>query len=82
MRGRNGAFRRYYYCRNHDALRARRFERRCPERNIRADELDNFVFDQVRSALLRPDVLLAGEAAIAGRAPGPNETSLPSKWNA
>jgi len=76
MRGRNGAFHRYYYCRNHDALRARGFERRCPERNIRADELDSFVFDQVQSALLRPDILLAGEAAIAGRAPAPDDDLL------
>ena len=48
MRGRNGAFHRYYYCRNHDLLRAGGEDRRCPERNIRANDLDSFVFDQVR----------------------------------
>ena len=33
------------------------------KRNVRAGELDAFVFDQVRATMLRPDVLLAGEAA-------------------
>jgi site-specific DNA recombinase len=67
MRGHNGAFHYYYYCRNHDPLRAGGEHRRCPERNIRADELDMFVFDQVRAAMLRPDVLLTGETAVATR---------------
>jgi site-specific DNA recombinase len=67
MRGRNGAFHYYYYCRNHDPLRAGGEHRRCPERNVRADELDAFVFDQVRATMLRPDVLLAGEAAVSTR---------------
>jgi len=67
MRGRNGAFNYYYYCRNHDPLRAGGEHRRCPERNIRADELDAFVFDQVRATMLRPDVLLTGEAAVSTR---------------
>ena len=40
MRGRNGTWHRYYYCRNHDPLRAGGQEHRCPERNIRADALD------------------------------------------
>ena len=56
-----------YYCRNHDPLRAGGEHRRCPERNIRADELDTFVFEQVRDALLRPDVLLSGEHAVSAR---------------
>jgi site-specific DNA recombinase len=66
-RGRNGTFHRYYYCRNHDPLRAGGEHRRCPERNIRADELDAFVFEQVRATMLRPDVLLAGETAVSTR---------------
>lgn len=65
MRGRNGTWHRYYYCRNHDPLRAGGEEHRCPERNIRADALDTFVFDQIRTALTDPDLLLAGEQAIA-----------------
>ena len=47
-----------------------------PERNIRADELDAFVFEQVRDALLRPDVVLAGEHAVATRAPAPDDELL------
>ena len=35
-------------------MRAGGQDRRCPERRIRADELDNFVFDQVRQLLGRP----------------------------
>src|SRR6185437_6564250 len=38
--------------------------RRCPERNIRADALDVFVFDHIRTANTRPDLLLAGEQAV------------------
>ena len=76
MRGRNGSRHRYYYCRNHDPIRAGGQDRRCPERNIRSDALDSFVFDQVRAALLRPDVLLAGEQALAVRAPAPDDELL------
>ena len=67
MRGRNGTLHRYYYCNNHDPVRAGGEHRRCPERNIRADELDSFVFEQVRNALLRPETLLAGESAVSSR---------------
>ena len=67
MRGRNGTFHRYYYCHNHDPLKAGGEHLRCPERNIRADELDTFVFEQVRDTLLRPEVLLAGEHAVSAR---------------
>jgi site-specific DNA recombinase len=73
MRGRNGTWHRYYYCRNHDALRAGGHEHRCPERNIRSGALDDYVFAQVRDALTRPDVLLAGEQAVAVRAPRPDD---------
>ena len=65
MRGRNGTFHYYYYCHNHDPLKAGGEHRRCPERNIRAEELDVFVFEQLRATMLRPDVLLTGEAAVS-----------------
>ena len=68
MRGRNG-FHRYYHCQKHDRLRAGGEERRCPERNIRANELDAFVFEQVRRALLDPAQLVAGERAVIAGAP-------------
>jgi site-specific DNA recombinase len=76
MRGRNGTWHRYYYCHNHDPLRAGGQDRRCPERNIRADALDEFVFSQVRAALLDPALLLAGEQAIAVHAPAPDDQLL------
>jgi site-specific DNA recombinase len=76
MRGRNGTVHRYYWCRNHDTVRSRGEHRRCPERNIRADTLDTFVFDQVRAALLRPEALLAGEAAVAAHQPAPDDELL------
>jgi len=76
MRGRNGTFHRYYWCHNHDTIRARGEHRGCPERNIRADELDVFVFEQVRAALLRPEVLLVGEGAVATHRPVPDDELL------
>jgi site-specific DNA recombinase len=76
MRGRNGTWHRYYYCHNHDPLRAGGQDRRCPERNIRADALDEFVFAQIRAALLNPGLLLAGEQAIAVHAPTPDDQLL------
>ena len=69
MRGRNGTFHRYYYCRNHDVLRAGGEHLRCPERNIRADDLDAYVFAQVRRALLQPAQLIAGEQAVITTTP-------------
>jgi site-specific DNA recombinase len=76
MRGRNGTWHRYYYCRNHDPLRAGGEEHRCPERNIRADALDEFVFDQVRAALLEPAILLAGQQAVTLTQPIPDDELL------
>jgi site-specific DNA recombinase len=69
MRGRNGTWHRYYYCRGHDPLRTRAGIGRCPERNIRADELDEYVFAQVRQALLDPRQLIAAEHAVIAGAP-------------
>ena len=76
MRGRNGTWHRYYYCRNHDPIRAGGEEHRCPERNIRADALDRFVFDQIINLLLHPNLLLAGEQAVAISAPTPDDEIL------
>ena len=76
MRGRNGTWHRYYYCRNHDPLRAGGESRRCPERNIRADALDAFVFDHIRAAITHPDLLLAGEQAVTLHTPIPDDELL------
>ena len=65
----------YYWCHNH-ASNGVPGQQRCPERNIRADALDEFVFEQVREALLRPELLCAGEAAVAAAAPSPDDQLL------
>ncbi|MDQ2729874.1 MAG: recombinase family protein [Actinomycetota bacterium] len=70
--GRGPQTARYYSCPHRDPLRAGGEDRRCPERRIRADELDTFVFDQVRQLLARPDLLAAGETAIAAQTPAPD----------
>jgi len=76
MRGRNGHTHRYYYCRNHDILNAGGQDRRCPERNIRSHELDTYVYDQVRQALLDPHQLTQGETAILQGTPPSDEALL------
>jgi len=67
--GRDGTAHRYYRCSHADALRVGGEARRCRERNIRADALDNFVFEQLRAALLSPETLHAGEAAHRASTP-------------
>ena len=62
--GGNGTFHRTII---HNPLRAGGEHRRCPERNIRADELDTSVFEQIRNTLLRPKLLLAGVHAVSAR---------------
>jgi site-specific DNA recombinase len=74
MRGRDGTFHHYYYCSGHDALRARAGIGRCPQRNLRADELDALVWAEVRRHLETPAVIL--DAYIqwrAERAPRPDD---------
>ena len=65
----------YYWCHNH-ASNGVPGQQRCPERNIRADVLDGFVFGQVRAALLSPKLLCAGEVAVAAAAPSPDDQLL------
>ena len=76
MRGRNGTHHRYYYCHYHDPVRAGGEHRRCPGRNIRADALDAFVFEQLRAVLQRPDMLLAAEHVITARTPAADDELL------
>lgn len=67
---------RYYVCPFRDPLRAGGEDRRCRERGIRAEDLDAFVYAQVREALLRPEVLLSGEAELASRTPALDDELL------
>jgi len=64
MRGRDGTFHHYYYCAGHDVLRARAALGRCPQRNLRADELDGLVWAEVRRHLESPALLMAGYARL------------------
>ncbi len=67
---------RYYLCPHRDPWRAGGANRRCPERRVRADELDAFVFDQIRQLLARPDLLAAGETALAEQTPAADDELL------
>jgi site-specific DNA recombinase len=69
MRGRDGTFHHYYYCAGHDVLRARRDIGRCPQRNIRADELDRLVWEEVRRHLESPVLIVAGYAQLQAEPP-------------
>jgi site-specific DNA recombinase len=73
---RNHATTRYYLCPHRDPWRAGGAEHRCPERRVRADELDTFVFDQVRQLLARPGLLTAAETALAAHTPAPDDELL------
>ena len=66
----------YYSCAYHNELKAGGPDRRCRERQIRANELDNFVFEQIREAMLCPELLTAGEAALVSREPVPGDQLL------
>jgi site-specific DNA recombinase len=66
---------RYYTCRN-TARSGVPGQQRCPERSVRADVLDAFVFAQVKAALLRPKVLCAGEAALRAATPSTDDALL------
>jgi site-specific DNA recombinase len=73
---RNNTMTRYYLCPHRDPWRAGGAEHRCPERRVRADELDSFVFDQVRQLLTRPELITAGHTAIAAHTPAPDDQLL------
>jgi len=67
---------RYYICPYRDPWRAGGPDRRCPEQRVRADELDNFVFDEVCQLLSRPELMMAGEQAVAKQSPTPDDEML------
>ncbi len=75
--GRTGRVTRCYRCpKMGQNLERTLTHNRCPQRQVRADELDAFVFGELRSALLRPEVLLAGQTALAERVPSPGDELL------
>jgi site-specific DNA recombinase len=72
---RYGKVHRYYWCPNHASSRVGGTGR-CPERSIRSDALDAFVFEQVRAVLLRPATLHAAENAVTAATPSPDDELL------
>ena len=76
MRGRNGTFHHYYYCAGHDVLYARRAVGRCPQRNLRADELDELVWGEVRRHLEHPALLREGYARLQAQVASPQDDGL------
>lgn len=54
----------YYSCPHRDPVQAGGPDRRCRQPFIRAAELDTFVWAQICEALLRPELLWAGEQAV------------------
>ncbi|MGH2836401.1 MAG: recombinase family protein, partial [Solirubrobacteraceae bacterium] len=75
-KNKTGTTHRYYRCKRRDVVLAGGEDRRCREPHIRADALDELVFDQLRAALSRPDVLVAGEGALTARTPTPDDELL------
>ena len=85
MRGRNGAFHHYYYCHyychdyychGHEQLMARRAISCCPQRNLRSDELDALVWDEVRRHLENPTLIREGYARLQTQAGSPGDDGL------
>jgi site-specific DNA recombinase len=70
-----GKVHRYYTCRN-KARSGVPGQQLCPERSLRADVLDALVFEQVKAALLRPEVLCAGEKAVRAATPSTDDELL------
>src|SRR4029077_18845550 len=78
VRGRAGTFHHYYYCAGHDVLRARRGLGRCPQRNLRADELDGLVWGEVRRHLESPTLILEAYTHVGALPlPRPNDLVAP-----
>ena len=76
MRGRNGTFHHYYYCAGHDVLMARRAIGRCPQRNLRSDELDALVWGEVRRHLENPTLIHEGYARLQVQAASPGNDGI------
>jgi site-specific DNA recombinase len=67
---------RYYVCNRRRSLEAGGLDRACPQPSTRAEALDALVWDQLRQALLRPQLLLQGQAALGTRAQQPDNELL------
>ena len=76
MHARNGAFHHYYYCAGHDVLKARSAIGRCPQRNLRPDELDALVWSEVCRHLEHPALICEGHARLQAEVASPEGDGL------
>jgi len=67
---------RYYVCNRRRSREAGGPDRACPQPSTRAEELDSLVWEQLRRALLEPDALLKGQAALGARTGQPDDELL------
>jgi site-specific DNA recombinase len=67
---------RYYVCNRRRALEAGGLERACPQPSTRAEALDSLVWEHLRQALLRPQLLVKGQAALGARSQQPDDELL------
>jgi len=67
---------RYYVCNHRRSLEAGGPDRACPQPSTRAEALDALVWEQVREALLRPQLLVTGHAALGARTQQPDDELL------
>ena len=67
---------RYYVCNKRRPLEAGGPERACQQPSTRAEALDALVWDQLRQALLRPQMLVKGQAALGARTRQPDDELL------
>jgi site-specific DNA recombinase len=67
---------RYYVCNRRRSLEAGGPDRACPQPSTRAEELDSLVWEQVRQALLQPEILVKGQAVVGARAGRPDDELL------
>jgi len=70
---------RYYVCNRRRSLEAGGPDRACPQPSTRAEELDGLVWEQIRRALLQPEVLVKGQAVLTGRAAAADDEVLNSQ---
>ena len=67
---------RYYVCNKRRPLEAGGRERACQQPSTRAEALDALVWDQLRQALLRPQILVKGQATLGARTQQPDDELL------
>lgn len=67
---------RYYVCNRRRSLEAGGPERACPQPSMRAPALEALVWEHLCQALLRPETLVKGEAALGARTGGTDDELL------